>query len=216
VAYHHGDLRNALITAAADLARSGGPGAVTIRAAARDVGVTPTAAYRHFADQQDLLQEAKYYALTRLSDAMNAELHRRPALDNRVQRALGALGAIARGYLNFALTEPGLFRTAFSQGGQPPALGIPIDDDPFRKLTEALDELLEAGYLPAARRPMAELAAWSLAHGYAMLLLDGPLQTFTPAEREEAYVRGLEIMAAGLGATTLSPDLTKALIGLAS
>jgi AcrR family transcriptional regulator len=57
--YHHGDLRNALVAAAAELAAKGGPQSVTIRAAAREVGVTPTAAYRHFAGHEDLLNAAK-------------------------------------------------------------------------------------------------------------------------------------------------------------
>src|SRR5690242_15991484 len=65
--YHHGDLRNALIGAAADLAERGGPDAVTIRAAAREVGVTPTAAYRHFAGQADLVDAAKAEALQRMA-----------------------------------------------------------------------------------------------------------------------------------------------------
>lgn len=46
--YHHGDLRNALIEAAVELATEGGPERVVLREAARSVGVSPTAAYRHF------------------------------------------------------------------------------------------------------------------------------------------------------------------------
>ena len=45
--YHHGDLANALTLAATDLAREGGPEAVVLRQAARQVGVSATAAYRH-------------------------------------------------------------------------------------------------------------------------------------------------------------------------
>src|SRR5688500_8744345 len=68
--YHHGDLRNALARAAADLAASGGPDAVTIRGAAREVGVTPTAAYRHFANQADLLLAAKDLAMAGMTAAI--------------------------------------------------------------------------------------------------------------------------------------------------
>src|ERR1044072_62636 len=50
-AYHHGDLRNALITAAAELAAQGGPGSVSIRAAGRLGGVAPAAAERRVARQ---------------------------------------------------------------------------------------------------------------------------------------------------------------------
>src|SRR5262245_24040466 len=112
-AYHHGDLRNALVTAAADLAAQGGPDSVTIRATAREVGVTPTAAYRHFAGHGELLDAAKDCALNDLSAAMRAELAARPESDDPVLYALGSLVAIGRGYLAFARAQPGLFRTVF-------------------------------------------------------------------------------------------------------
>src|SRR5439155_20803437 len=58
-AYHHGDLANALTNAATELARHGGPEAVVLREAARQVGVSATAAYRHFASHGDLVHEVK-------------------------------------------------------------------------------------------------------------------------------------------------------------
>src|SRR6201999_3657551 len=54
-AYHHGDLRTALIDAGLALTRTGGPEALTIREATRQVGVSPNAAYRHFVDREALL-----------------------------------------------------------------------------------------------------------------------------------------------------------------
>jgi AcrR family transcriptional regulator len=72
--YHHGDLRNALVDAASKLAERGGPDAVTIRAAAREVGVTPTAAYRHFSGHEGLLEAAKYASLRRMTKAMRRRL----------------------------------------------------------------------------------------------------------------------------------------------
>ncbi|MBX9748821.1 MAG: TetR family transcriptional regulator, partial [Roseococcus sp.] len=53
--YHHGDLRAALLDAADALLDEGGDGAVSLREAARRAGVSPTAAYRHFADKEALL-----------------------------------------------------------------------------------------------------------------------------------------------------------------
>ena len=50
--YHHGNLRQALVDAGVELARTGGPNAVLLRAAARQVGVSHNAAYRHFANQE--------------------------------------------------------------------------------------------------------------------------------------------------------------------
>jgi AcrR family transcriptional regulator len=206
--YHHGDLRNALIRAAAELAQAGGPGSVTIRAAARSVGVTPTAAYRHFAGHEELLQAAKEQALDQMSDVMGEELLRVPETGDRVRRALCALAAIGRGYLTFAQAEPGLFRTAFAHCADPES---PIEENwdtgPFRRLTDAMDELTDAGYLPAERRPLAEVAAWSGVHGLAMLYLDGPLRLSDAESRQRALERTIEVIIVGLGGNVLSADL---------
>lgn len=202
--YHHGDLRNALIAAAAELARSGGPDSVTIRAAARAVGVTPTAAYRHFAGHEDLLRAAKEKAMESLGAAMNAELTRVPETGDRVRRAVCAVAAIGRGYLDFAWAEPGLFRTAFSAGA-----GV-IDfraARPFQRLVETMDELAEAGYLPAERRPMAEVSAWASVHGLAMLFLEGPLRDVGEQDRQRALERTVEVVLEGLGGRALSAEL---------
>ena len=53
--YHHGDLRNALLEAAVRLVAQKGPEGFSLREAAREVGVSPAAAYRHFADKLALL-----------------------------------------------------------------------------------------------------------------------------------------------------------------
>ena len=65
--YHHGDLANALTAAATELARDGGPEAVVLREAARKVGVSATAAYRHFAGHGDLIHAVKELAQERLA-----------------------------------------------------------------------------------------------------------------------------------------------------
>src|SRR5579859_1009447 len=68
--YHHGDLANALTQAAVALAREGGPDAVVLREAARRVGVSPAAAYRHFAAHDDLLYAVKLQAQQALAHWM--------------------------------------------------------------------------------------------------------------------------------------------------
>ena len=65
--YHHGDLPNALADAATDLARGGGPEAVVLREAARRVGVSAAAAYRHYVGHCELLQAVKHRALASAS-----------------------------------------------------------------------------------------------------------------------------------------------------
>src|SRR5919202_1848072 len=72
--YRHGDLRRALLQAGIELARAGGPDAVVLREATRRVGVAPSAAYRHFADRQALLEAVCSAAQRELAEVMEAEL----------------------------------------------------------------------------------------------------------------------------------------------
>lgn len=196
--YHHGDLRNALITAGAELAETGGPEAVGVRAAARAVGVTPTAAYRHFANADDLLREVKERALTTLGAAMQEELRQVDESGSPGDVALRRLAALGRAYVRVALAGPGLFRMAFGPGGsmvregeQPP---------PFDLLVRTMDELVASGYLPAERRPMAEFAAWSTVHGLACLVIDGQLGDLPEAAVEQALQRVVELVEYGFAA----------------
>jgi AcrR family transcriptional regulator len=208
--YHHGDLRNALVEAATELASAGGPEAVVLREAARRVGVSPTAAYRHFAGQSDLLEAVKDRSqeeLARSMDAAMAEYEVSAAADPvtdpgeaAVQRSI----AVGRGYLRFAFDQPGLFRTAFHHVQMPESpAGRPTSDgtDDFRSfdlLSSALDDLLATGRMPPARRPGAEIAAWSAVHGLAVLVTDGPLSWLKGPTLDTAIEALLHSITAGL------------------
>jgi AcrR family transcriptional regulator len=206
--YHHGDLRNALIGAAVELAQSGGPGSVTIRAAARAVGVTPTAAYRHFAGHEELLSAVRDQALDRMGEAVDVEFARLSETGPPAQRALRRLVAIGRGYLAFVAAEPGLFRTALTQPlPMLPPIRTAWDAGPFQQVIAVLDELAAAGFLPVQRRGMAEVTVWAAVHGLAMLYLDGPLRTSDEESRLLAFERTVEIIGVGLGGPALPAEL---------
>src|SRR5580698_10031830 len=111
--FRHGDLRNALITAGLGMARVGGPHAVVLREATRQAGVSPNAAYRHFANQAELLDAVRSACLSRLAAVMEDEMKKhRPGRDPQAF-ARRSLRAVGMGYLGFAVREPGMFRTAF-------------------------------------------------------------------------------------------------------
>src|SRR5262249_4629667 len=117
--------------------------------------------------------------------------------------ARAGLRAIGTAYLRFAQTETGLFRTAFSvtedpRDDQDPAKAGSSGRNPFQLLSDALDRLLAAGALPSARRSGAEYLAWSAVHGFAMLLVEGPLHGFAPEERQEIGERLLGMVEQGL------------------
>jgi AcrR family transcriptional regulator len=183
-AYHHGDLRNALIAAAAELAEQGGPAAVTIRAAARAVGVTPTAAYRHFSGHEALLAAAKTYSLEQMGTVMRKRLASLPPEPDPARAAMARIEAIGRGYVEFALSQPGLFRTAFIVDLDKSPVDISDPDGPHQMLVKAVDDLIAQGFVGERYRVGSEVAAWSFVHGLSLLMLEGPLSRLLQHERE--------------------------------
>jgi AcrR family transcriptional regulator len=177
--FRHGDLRNALVTAGLEMARAGGPNAVILREATRQAGVSPNAAYRHFAGQAELLDAVRSACLSRVAAAIEGEMKKcRPGRDPRVF-ARKSLRAVGMGYLGFAMREPGMFRTAFSVPppvhSHNPANTASMGLNPFQLLSLALDRMLESGLLGKKDRPGSEYLAWSTVHGLALLALEGPL-----------------------------------------
>lgn len=201
--YRHGDLRQALLDAGVQLARSGGPDAVVLREATRRAGVAPNAAYRHYASRNDLLQAVRSAALAALAVAMEAELGKLRRSSNPTDFARASLRAVGTGYLRFAQAEPGLFRTAFSvpdklQGAAIPEKAGNSGLNPFQLLSAALDRLVDAGVLPQERRLGAEYLAWSAVHGLAMLVIDGPLRNLSPPQIRVIGQRLLDMVEKGL------------------
>jgi AcrR family transcriptional regulator len=157
--YHHGNLGPALIAAARELLDANGPGAVSLREAARRVGVSATATYRHFSDKDHLLAAVAAEGYREFADTLRAADY----------TALSGMGAA---YIEFALAHPGLFRLMFGpllrERERYPELGAAADD--------AFAALLEgARSFVGQRNEDAEsvaYAAWSFAHGLARLVLD--------------------------------------------
>lgn len=178
--YRHGALHQALLDAGVAMAREGGPDAVVLREATRRAGVSPNAAYRHFADREALVAAVSDAASSASAAAIEAEWDAAPT-GSPAETAQAHLRAVGTGYLRFARDEPGLFRAAYTvpsnleQAFSPDKAG-PGGRTPFQLLGIALDEMVAAGLVPAERRPGAEFSAWSSVHGLAMLVLEGPLR----------------------------------------
>lgn len=200
--YHHGNLPQALVEAGLALARTGGPDAIGLREVSRRAGVSHNAAYRHYADHRDLVAAVA----ARCMDELGALMRDRTEAETGppgAQRAWARLNALGRAYVDFARTEPGWFRTAFSgagEGAAPEDAAVPDlpADHPFRQLNAALDDLVDAGALPPDRREGAEYAAWSSVHGLAALLVDGPLQHMPAPEVRRALDTVLAVVTRGL------------------
>ena len=179
--FRHGDLRNALLTAGLEMARVGGPHAVILREATRQAGVSPNAAYRHFANQAELLDAVRSACISQLAAAIEDEMKKCRSGRNPQAFARKSLRAVGVGYLGFAMKEPGMFRTAFSV---PPPVHSPnpantasMRLNPFQLLSLALDRMRESGLISKKDRKDAEYLAWSTVHGLALLVLEGPLYT---------------------------------------
>lgn len=207
--YRHGDLRRALLDAAVQLAREGGPQAVVLREATRRAGVVPNAAYRHFANHQALFDAVRTYALARMAALMEETIARAVGdVHDAAQRARAMLRAVGAAYLQFAREETGLFLTAFSGRSfhrldtRPANAQDVAGRDPFRLLSSALDALVQAGILPAHERPDAEFLAWSTVHGMAFLLIDGPLIGASETHYHALAQRLLQMVERGL---TMAP-----------
>lgn len=202
--YRHGDLKRALVNEGVALARAGGPQAVTLREITRRVGVVPNAAYRHFADSDALFGAVRSAALAELAEAIEVEWRKVDATTPEQARARALLKAVGIGYITFAQSEEGLFRTVFSAGSfevetpTNPARTGAMGLNPFELLGAALDEMERVGILEQAQRKNAEFLAWSAVHGMAFLCLDGPLRNTSHDFRIELGNRLVAMVERGL------------------
>ncbi len=182
-----GAVRDGLVAAGLELARTGGPDAVVLREATRMVGVVPNAAYRHFADRDELLTAVCAAAMRELAARMAAGVARVRGKQGDAAAARRRLRAIGTAYLEFARQEPGLFATAFAVPQQhtydAPDGGTGQDRTPLGQLRTALDELVDAGVLHRQRRDGIEYPIWSAVHGLAVLAGQGPLRDVPDATR---------------------------------
>ncbi|MEA1832224.1 TetR/AcrR family transcriptional regulator [Methylobacterium durans] len=165
--YHHGNLKEALIEAARRFIAERGVGGFTLVDAARLVGVTPAALYRHFRGREALLEEVAGRGFTDLAERLARALTSRGTPLERFTR-------MGEAYLAFAEEEPGyyaaIFETRNVQLG-PPAQGRP---SPFDLLVEALQSTFPDGFGGVAPRFIA-LEVWALSHGLATLSAAGQL-----------------------------------------
>lgn len=202
--YHHGDLREALVEAAVVAVGEDGLEALKVRDLARRVGVSHNAAYRHFADRDELVAEVAGRVMQRLVEAMQARLAAVTTTDP-VLRARQRLAETGRAYVGFAVAEPGLFRLAFSSASVVAGLAPPADRDPYGLLGRVLDELVEVGFLAVDARPSAEITCWAAVHGFSVLCIDGALRESRREDRADALDRLLISIDRSYAATTATP-----------
>lgn len=207
--YHHGDLRNALIAAALELVALKGVEGFSLREAARLVGVSASAAYRHFGDKADLLAAVASEGFARLAREMEEALEQAQKEKNGVRDTAAAFKAIGLAYVQFAVRHPAQFRVMFGPygaGSDRDVRGVgQRGRAPYELLGDVLDDMVSAGVLRSERRLHAEVLAWVAVHGLATLLVDRALQVRDESELLRLFELVARHTAMGLGITSVNP-----------
>lgn len=172
-AYHHGDLKTAMIQAALELVRKKGPRGFTLNEASRTAGVSVSAPYNHFKDKDALLIEVVLLG----SRTLEAEL--RTAADS-ADPPQERLLAVYLAYVGFAQRHPDLFAVMFQSG---------IDKNPYPEVhASAAKAFAMAAELAAQIEPsqtsaeQLAMAIWAMAHGFATLNAEGDIATMNFAK----------------------------------
>ncbi len=159
--YRHGNVPNAMRAAARAILDEAGQDAVGLREAARRVGVSATAAYRHFNNKEDLLASVATEGFRELAAAIEDAI-----------TELDPSGAVGLAYVDFALQKRGLFRLMFGP--------ILVERAKYPQLNEAASavfDLLQRVAVGAGERPRDDsapgMAVWGLVHGLSALFIDG-------------------------------------------
>lgn len=160
--YHHGDLRRALIDAARRLLESEGPSALSLRAVAREAGVSPAAPYHHFKDKGELLDAVAQEGWQMLDEALAKAKDGSPT----PRETMNNLGVA---YVCFASDNPALYRIMYDTARDKEALPEEMQDKEEGPYCKVRNTLVEAGADPAQEvdLELATVAAWCAAHGLA-------------------------------------------------
>jgi AcrR family transcriptional regulator len=172
LAYHHGNLRQALLEEAAEVIRERGVGALSLRDLARRVGVSHGAPARHFSDKGALLAALATDALERFQAALLG------GMAEAGDSALDRHRAIGMGYIRFAIEHPAYFRLMTNRRDffKPDAEFDAAYQRLFGTIREATVAAQQEGWATHRDPDDLLITAWSVVHGFAMLWVDGSIQ----------------------------------------
>lgn len=168
-AYHHGDLRDALVGATRTLIEQKGAPGFSVADAARMVGVSTAAPYRHFADRTAMLMAVAADGMARLGQDFD------DAVQGHDPGSLAAISALGRAYVDFAVAEPGVFRLMFANHVEPDDNLVAAGDACFGHLLTQV-AAFHGGDLDDQALRIAALPLWTFVHGVAALAIDGKLE----------------------------------------
>jgi AcrR family transcriptional regulator len=183
--YHHGDLRRALVEAGRRLLEAEGGVDLSLRAVAREAGVSPAAPYHHFRDKSELLDALAFEGWDQLAEQMRAALaEAAPGRDRLV-----TLGVA---YVRFSRMNPAIYRVMFNCSQSHETMPEKLRDEGAYRLV--CDTLIESGIDPRDEigLELAAVAIWCAAHGVAEMV---GFKEFEPLQArlggEEAFLRAI-------------------------
>lgn len=171
--YHHGNVKEALLDEALKLIQDNDAGMISLRRLSREVGVTPSAVYNHFADKDALLLAVK----TRIYDDMNAYFEaRRSATDNPEQ----ALLEMCMSYYQFANEYPAQFQFLFSSTlplEWSTSQTVEVSCRSILRTRKLVLQIYEKYKIPCSESAVvnATLLIWSQLHGIVVLRNSGSI-----------------------------------------
>ena len=196
--YHHGDLRRALLEAAA----TQDPESISLRELAAGLGVTPASVYRHFDSKQALLDELAEQGFSKLR-VLFAECFSLDTEPTGPQEAVMRLVNLGEAYLTFADQDPATWRLMFGVHASPYRQRATAEgqSSSYSYLPAALHGIHRSGLLPCAPNDGDILFAWSAIHGLASLRLGGLPVARMPAMTAAGLVARRILL--GLNASTM-------------
>lgn len=196
--YHHGDLRQALVTSGLALIEKDGAEALSVREVARRAGVSSAAPFRHFPSRIALMTAIAEEAMRRFHGEFVKALEKAPKDD-----PLARFRAIGIAYLRWAFRNPTHFqilsdRTLFDFEG---AGELRRQDQEIRAaMEEAVQAAIDRGQVRSGDARLLHLTGRGLVYGLARMQVDGhmPRWGVAEAEAEKMAVAALDLLAAGL------------------
>lgn len=165
--YHHGNLKEALVSSAKQLILEKGPHGFSLVEAARLAGVSPAAPYRHYRDRMALLVEVARRGFTRFADRLEA------AWQDGTPDPDTALRRLGQAYIEFACEERASYAAMFMAGIDHEAdPELKSESDRAFALLLAAAEIIER---PSSSDPrLISLQIWAFSHGVATLFAQKP------------------------------------------
>ncbi len=184
--YHHGNLRDALILAAAALIEEQGDADFAMVDAARRAGVSSAAPYRHFKDKAALLDGVLELLFLGLAGAVREACERTPAGSTERIVTLG------KAYIDYLTARPAFYQLMWGERGQQQLADPSLDPKTtgFYLLLTSVEEWCEANQLHPKSTLELATRLWAMAHGLMALSMHRHLEKFLPDADITALLQG--------------------------